>query len=429
MSGKTFLFLTLATGLILAGIIERNGSLILLAFFLLLWVAFAWIRRPKNLQLKVSRRLSHGLVSVGSPVEVSLRIENEGSDLDELLVEDYLPEQVQVVENQAHILTPLRKGQAIEFTYIITSQRGSLGFPMVRASASDTFGFFTTTLNFPTSGRLTVIPRPTRIREPIIHPERTMGFAGPIRARQAGAGTDFFGLREYQLGDPRRHINWRVSARHEAELYTNEFEQERIAQVGFILDAREQSNPVFGKESIFEFSVQMTAALAEAFLRQGNRVGLLVYGHTMLRTFPGYGKVQLERILRSLAEAVPGHNYALEKLDYLPTRFFPAHSQIVLVSPLMESDYSVLTRLRALGYSVMLVSPDPVYFEAMAVGLDLNNDPAARIARLERHLMLTKLQRAGIQVVNWPVEQPLQAIIDRTLRRKQPEVQRIVSSI
>ncbi|MCL7455525.1 MAG: DUF58 domain-containing protein [Anaerolineae bacterium] len=41
----------------------------------------------------------------------------------------------------------------------------------------------------------------------------------PARAGPA----PIFGVREYQAGDPRRWINWRVSARHPRSLFTNEF--------------------------------------------------------------------------------------------------------------------------------------------------------------------------------------------------------------
>ena len=57
----------------------------------------------------------------------------------------------------------------------------------------------------------------------------------------------FWGVREYQMGDSLRHINWKIAARRmiaarqAQELFTNEFEQERIADVGLILDARDQT--------------------------------------------------------------------------------------------------------------------------------------------------------------------------------------------
>jgi uncharacterized protein (DUF58 family) len=228
---------------------------------------------------------------------------------------------------------------------------------------------------------------------------------------------DFFGIREYQLGDPRRWINWRVSARHPHTLFTNEFEQERIADVGLILDARQRSEVRINGLSLFEHAVHATASLANAFLNDGNRVGLLVYGRFLDWTFPGYGKVQRERILQALARAEPGESLIFDNLDYLPTRFFPARSQIVLVSPLWEEDLPILIRLRARGYQLLVISQDPVTFEAKELGSDPAAKLAARIARLERMLLIRKAQQVGIQIVNWQVDKPFDHAVHASLGR------------
>ncbi len=416
MRRKAVFLFYLTFALILAGLVARNGALVSLAFPILFYLGLGWLHRPQRFNLIAHRTLSQDHVSIGTPVEVWVRVENQGGHLDEVLLEDVLPPQVEHVEGETRLITSLQSGESLEFSYTIRCRRGNLGFPMVRARAFDAFGLFVSSWALPTSGKLIVIPDHARVRAPIIRPQRTIGFAGPIPAREGGAGTEFYGLREYQIGDPRRRINWRVSARRHQNLYSNEFEQERIAQIGIILDAREQSNLVIGQDALFEFSVQAAATLAEAFLGQGNRVGLLIYGYYSRKTFPGYGKVQLDRILNSLAEATTGHHFVFENLDYLPARFFPAHSQIVMVSPLLTTDLDVLTRLRALGYALMLVTPDPVQFESGHLKDPSGSGLATRIARAERRLLLSNLRRSGVQVIAWPVDQPLQPVIDQASR-------------
>ena len=226
-------------------------------------------------------------------------------------------------------------------------------------------------------------------------------------------------MREYQSGDPQRWINWRVSARHPRALFTNEFEQERIADVGLILDARQRSHVLSSGDSLFEYAVRATASLAEAFLFDGNRVGLLIYGGFLDWTFPGYGKVQRERILRALARAETGEGLVFESLDYLPTRFFPARSQLVIISSLLSDDLPMLIRLRARGYQILLISPDPGTFEARALESRPSVTLAARIVHLERALLLRKLRHAGIQVVDWQVDQPFDQAVHTSLSRAQ----------
>jgi uncharacterized protein (DUF58 family) len=225
-------------------------------------------------------------------------------------------------------------------------------------------------------------------------------------------------VREYQVGDPIRWINWKVSARHSGMLFTNVFEKERIADVGIIVDARQQTDIQLGEDSLFEHSVYAAASLADAFLDAGNRVGVLVYGRGMERTFPGYGKVQRERILESLAYAKTGVNYALESLELLPTCLFPARSQILMISPLNADDYGVLVRLRAAGYELLIISPDPVAYEIVKYKTGKIATTAQRLATIERTLLIRRLQRAGILVVDWNVNDQLDKILSTILAQQ-----------
>jgi uncharacterized protein (DUF58 family) len=79
----------------------------------------------------------------------------------------------------------------------------------------------------------------------------------------------------------------------------------------------------------------------------------------------------------------------------------------------------VLTSLRAHGYQVLVVSPDPVAYERGLVGQGLELakelELAVRIARLERALLLRKLQKVGIRVVDWSVDKPLNQVMHTAL--------------
>jgi uncharacterized protein (DUF58 family) len=270
------------------------------------------------------------------------------------------------------------------------------------------------------------------MRQVAIRPLRTRASSGMVPARQGGPGLAFFGVREYQPGDSLRWINWRATARHPRHIFTDEFEQERVADVGLILDARQRSDvrrdgllqrgPLLDpRDSLYEHSVLATASLADAFLRSGDRVALLMYGGGLEWVFPGYGRVQRERILQALARSDRGASEVFETFESLPTRLFPARSQIVLVSPLWSDDLPMLFNMRARGYEVLVVSPDPVAFEIgeAAGGADAPagrgapaGDPAVRLARLERGILLRRLRQAGVQVVDWPVDRPLdQAVL------------------
>lgn len=422
---RLLLLSLLVYGLLIVGLASLSGGVIVLTVPLIVYLVAALLYGPDQPRLKVTRTLGNTHVLPDTPVSVTLTITNQGPAVEELLVEDVLPRGLTVTDGQPRTRVALPAGGTAELTYTVAGQRGDFRFDSVRVTASDVLGLLRRQGTMEVRSHLLVFPEPLKLKHVTIRPLRTRGYAGPIPARIGGSGTDFFGVREYQMGDPLRWINWRATARHTRAIFTNEFEQERIADVGLILDARQQTNVMVDSDSLFEHAIRATAALAEAFLNDGNRVGLLIYGRGLETTYPGYGKVQRERILRALAYARTGDSLVFENLDYLPARFFPSQSQIVFVSPLRSEDVQVLVRLRAHGYQILAVSPDPVAFEARQLVPDTAVELAVRIARLERSLLLRRLRRVGVQVVDWRVDQSFDRLMRASLVRP-PVPSRIV---
>jgi uncharacterized protein (DUF58 family) len=414
---RSLLLSLLIYGLLLLGLTTLNGKLLALALPLVVYLSAGLLFQTKAPQLKTRRKISAGHTSRDEPIGVTLVVTNEGSQLEEVLLEELIPPSLDLVAGQTSLLTPLKPGATVELTYRLQGERGFYQLPAVRVTASDHLGLFKKSAVLPVPGQFLIMPEVTRLRRVEIRPRHTRVYSGQIPARQGGPGVEFFGVREYQPGDPIRWINNRASARHPESLYVNEFEHERVADVGLILDARQQSNIRTEAGSIFEYSIQATAALADAFLAAGNRVGLFIYGRSLNWTFPGYGKVQRERILRRLAQARLGTGHVFEKLEHLPTRLFPARSQLVLVSPLLQDDPDELRKLRARGYRLLVISPDPIAFEGKEVTETKDSDLAIRLAQVERQLILRQLGQAGIRVMDWQVDIPFQHAAYAALRR------------
>ena len=417
MSRGVFLGLLILV-LLVTGLATLHGGLLALTIPLLVYLFYGLWRGPEEIKLTVNRTISQERVAPKIPVKIEVRLTNLGGDLEEAAIEDVLSPVLEVVAGSNRHLISLSKGATFAFDYTVSGPRGGFPFETLHAEAGDHLGILRVKQDIRMFGQLFVFPNIARIKHVPIRPRRTRVYAGTIPARVGGSGVEFFGVRDYQPGDSPRQINWQVSARHAEELYSNEFQQERVADVGIVLDGRVRSNLFTAGHSLFEHSVLAAGALADAFLTQGNRVGLLVYSQYLQWTWPGYGKLQRERILHALSHAAPGDSQVFDGLQYLPTRMFPIESQIVLVSPLVEDDYLPLIQLRARGYQVLVVSPDPVSFEQTF----LTNRPevrlAARVIRMERELMLNRIQRAGVQLVEWNVSQPFDQAARRFFRRR-----------
>jgi len=449
MRANRYLLLFLIFGLVIAALASRSGEIVALAMPLLVYLGLAFGFAPRGAffikkrdlfeidgvdrkdnrtvenageepdeKLTLSRTLSRSNVRPGQKIEQPLALKNDGLALDEVLLSGGLPPGIHLVEGPAQACMPLGAGETAVIAQTLQGRRGEYQFPPAQVVVSETLGLFSVRADLLATARLSVEPEGEILRSFDLRPPQTRGFAGPVPARQGGRGTDFFGVREYQPGDSLRHVNWKASNRAMRAIYTNIFEQQRIADVGIILDAREQvdlRNPDFG--DLFEYSVRAAAAMTEPILHAGNRLGLLVYGPGMESVFPGYGKVQQRRILRALARAGAGHNYALESLAHIPTRFFPSGSQIILISPLAPEDPPLVAYLATLGYGVLVISPNPLIYENITRSeVPLPNDLAWRLATAERRFHFQRMQRAGVQVVDWDVRQPLAPLLRTRLR-------------
>jgi uncharacterized protein (DUF58 family) len=407
-------------GFILLALLTLNSTLLVLVIPFLLYIAVAVLIKPDQLEIRVKRTISPERTPPGVPVQVSLAVQNQGTDIDEALLEDMLPAGLEILEGDSKVLSRLPKGSTVEIQYTVQGKRGLYYFPGVTITASETFGLVRHKTDVSTPGKLFIVPSVPQLKRVSIRPRQTRVYSGVVPARQGGTGIDFYGVRDYQPGDPLRSINWHATARNPSEdelLYVNEFEQERVVDVTLVLDARARSQVVTGHGGLYEHIISAAAALAQALLREGNRVGLLIYGRSLERTYPGYGKIQLERILQALVRSQPGDSMIFESLDNLPTQMLPARSQVILISPLQPDDHQILANLRARGYQVMVICPDPVEFQQQGLSESPNMELARRLAYIERDLLHRKLRRAGVYLVPWKVSIPFDHAMQRALSR------------
>jgi len=432
---RTFLLTCSIYLLLFASLVFLNADLLGLVLPILVFLLYGWWSAPKDGGLYVRRRFSSERLTVGEPVEVSVSIINNGSHLNEALIEDLIPVGLSLISGSPRHVISLVTGEEFIFRYRLRGNRGACAMGSLKVTTTDPLGLFPRSYLLGTAGNLIVFPRVLPLGRIAIRPRRTRLYAGSIPARVGGTGLEFFGVRDFQPGDPPRVINWRASVRRSSglpegnlaantrnvnlKLISNQYLQERVADVGIVLDGRELSNWMAG-ESLFEKSVMASASLADAFLKLGNRVGLLVYGQYLDWTPPAYGKLQRERILQSLARARLGSSSVFAGLDGISTRMFPAESQIVLVSPLVNEDWSILVRLRSHAYQVLVLSPDPLAFEYSHLRRSAELDVALRMARLERKLLIRKLERAGIHVIEWDVSKPFEQVVQSQLMRYRP---------
>ncbi len=405
-----FLLITL----ILVGVATLRVEIVGLAIPLLVYRLSGRLLMPQAIALEIRSHVSAERVIAGEQIDIHTEITNTGDALEDVHIQEQLPKGMHLLSGSTDALIDMPKGSSFSLRYMIACQRGLHKVPTTKIDIRDPFALHERTLREMHDKAILSLP-PYHKTAPIkIRPRKTRVFSGLIQSGAGGTGVEFLGVRDYAPGDALRRINWRATSRHAARLFVTEFEQERMADVALILDARSNSNSLpVNMGSLLDKSIRGCAAIAESFLRAGNRVGLLIYGGHLDWTFPAFGRIQEERILRALATAREGESKIFDELDNLPARLFPPRSQLVLFSPLLPEDHRVLIRLRARGYEVLVISPDPISATETQLATETIPELALRIARHERTLLIRRLMHAGVRVITWeahvPFERALQA--------------------
>ena len=103
--------------------------------------------------------------------------------------------------------------------------------------------------------------------------------------------------------------------------------------------------------------------------------------------------------------------------DSSPIRVLPANSQVIIVSPVDGQDVRALSVMVARGYSVLVVRPDPLSLQPLPAEPAREASIAARLLRIDRVLTVRELERAGVPIVSWDVNEPLDECIRASIPR------------
>ncbi|MBZ8140707.1 DUF58 domain-containing protein [Rubrivivax gelatinosus] len=123
---------------------------------------------------------------------------------------------------------------------------------------------------------------------------------GDYRTLLRGGGVDLADLREYQLFDDVRHIDWNVTARLQ-QPYVRQFVEDRDLTAWFLLDLSPSVDFGSGERTKREVSQAFAGALARIVTRHGNRVGALFYGRRVDHVLqPSATRLQVLELLRRM---------------------------------------------------------------------------------------------------------------------------------
>lgn len=195
--------------------------------------------------------------------------------------------------------------------------------------------------------------------------------AGEYHSVFKGQGMEFEEVREYQIGDEVRSIDWNVTARM-GEPYVKRFREERELTVLFAVDLSASGD--FGSTDKLknEAAAEICALLAFSAIKNNDKVGLVVFTDSVeLFVPPAKGTSHVLRLIRDLLGFKPrqARTDIAAAVDYLG-KVAQKRAVVFLVSDFLESGFERALRTVSKRHDVIAVSiTDPVEVRMPDVGL------------------------------------------------------------
>lgn len=246
--------------------------------------------------------------------------------------------------------------------------------------------------------------------------------------RVVGGGGELEQLREYVHGDPFRDLDWKSSAKRHRPI-TRVLQQERSQQVVLAIDAGRMMASRVGEGTKLDHAIHAALLLAYVALRQGDRVGLVVFERDV-RAFvpPGSGPAHYRRLLEAVfdvnAELV--HTDLRLFVDFVRTRV-RKRALIVLFSDLLDEVHAMplakhAAVLRRKHLPVCVSMHDPMADSLASAEVRREHDAYVRAAAAdllaERSLVKAHLRAAGVAIVEAPPGELAVATLSRYLELK-----------
>ncbi len=182
-------------------------------------------------------------------------------------------------------------------------------------------------------------------------------FAGEYNTAFKGRGMTFSEVREYEIGDDLRTIDWNVTARYNSP-FVKVFEEEREITLMLVVDVSSSSS--FGTNKRFkrELVSEISAVLAFSAIKNNDKVGVIFFSDKIEKFIsPSKGKKHILRIIKEILafESTSKKTNIKKALEYF-NRVTKKRSICFLLSDFFDSDFFEPVKLSAKRHDLVAVN-------------------------------------------------------------------------
>lgn len=196
-------------------------------------------------------------------------------------------------------------------------------------------------------------------------------FSGEYHSVFKGRGMEFSEVREYQIGDDIRSIDWNVTARY-GHPFVKVFEEERELTLMLIVDM--SGSQKFGTvdKTKQQIAAELSAVLAFSALKNNDKVGLILFTDRIEKFVPPKkGKSHVLRIIREVLsfEAEGNKTDIKGALEYF-NHAVKKRSISFIISDFIDEGYDKIIKIAGRKHDLIgVVLKDPREYEWMKAGI------------------------------------------------------------
>ena len=277
-----------------------------------------------------------------------------------------------------------------------------------------------------------IVPNVHAVKEEALRLFQRNALFGLNVQRDIGDGAEFHALTDFRAGMDRRTIDWKQTARH-AALLAKEFRTERNQQIIVALDTGRLMCAPLGGQPRIDRAIHAALLLGYAALKLGDRVGLFAFDAKPRLSSGAVSGARAFPLLQNVAARV---DYSTEETNYTLglTQLageLERRSLIVVFTDFADSTSAelMIENIERLlrRHMVLFVAFRDEELESMAdkepfEPEDVSRAVIADALLREREVVISRLRRMGVEIVDAPMERAGISLLNAYLELKRRNV-------
>jgi uncharacterized protein (DUF58 family) len=240
------------------------------------------------------------VLSIGVENSISIEVENNSSAPLRLVIKDEYPYGFFSTCPELSARIPAFESQTLKYT-VTPYKRGEYMFGTCSTRRKSRLGLWLFDDEVPMKAKARVYPNVQMVKKyDILSRKQMLNLTGIKPSKIYGQGTEFEMLRDYQVDDEYRAIDWKATSKKGTPV-SRVYQVERTKRLVLMLDTGRIMGVTVGDLTKLEHAVNSALLVSFVALRLGERVGLCIFSSEIKEYIPPQGRqIHFPVILKAL---------------------------------------------------------------------------------------------------------------------------------